>query len=549
MNASRRWCRARAPAPSAPRRSSPSRGHLHHHHVGARGGQDVDERNLQAADGVDRERAGVESRRDDVLVQVGLHHLDADGQRERQRVDPLFAPQRQARPQRRLETRAASSQSISSHARTRRNATAPHSTPRRPPNASAGAPGTAARADVGRPHRSTPRCGSGSRDTSTISSSADVSISARNTPSSGSVLGQRGVHQPAADRGRGQRQRRRADDARPGQRRHGVGDVAPGVARRRAARSSRGSRPCRAAPGRRACRRSGTAACRCRTSSGRRRAPARSARRRPRRTPARVRARATAPARRRVRSEQRPHAACPRARPPLQEIHVELLGGGDHRAQREALLDHAPRRAAIRRGGGGVVEQPAHARGQRRHVAGRHEQAVSPSIIASGVPPTRVATVGTPAAIDSSSAFDSASLSDGITDTVEAREQRRHVQPQAREDDAVADAQTRGQPLQRRQILLVAGRRLRRRRGNAPRGCRAASTAAASRNCSSPLRRVSRETTVTSGASGSMPSSRRTAAAIDRCVEPLEIHAVRNHDDAIGGRTRRRPASPAPRRR
>ena len=43
----------------------------------------------------------------------------------------------------------------------------------------------------------------------------------------------------------------------------------------------------------------------------------------------------------------------------------------------------------------------------------------TPSAIASGVPPTRVATVGALAAIDSSTTFDNASFNDGMTDTVE----------------------------------------------------------------------------------------------------------------------------------
>jgi hypothetical protein len=37
-------------------------------------------------------------------VQIGLHHVDGHGQRKRHGVDPLLAPQRQARPQRELET-------------------------------------------------------------------------------------------------------------------------------------------------------------------------------------------------------------------------------------------------------------------------------------------------------------------------------------------------------------------------------------------------------------------------------------------------------------
>ena len=75
---------------------------------------------------------------------------------------------------------------------------------------------------------------------------------------------------------------------------------------------------------------------------------------------------------------------------------------------------------------------------------------VWPSVIASGVPPTRVATIGAPAAIDSSSTFESASFSEGMTDTAalpnNASERRIAV---TCEEDATPDAQVLGALLER----------------------------------------------------------------------------------------------------
>ena len=70
-------------------------GHADHHHVGCRGGDKIDERQLQTADRVDRESNRAKVRRDGVLVVVRLQDLDDDRHLERKRVGELAA---QARP-------------------------------------------------------------------------------------------------------------------------------------------------------------------------------------------------------------------------------------------------------------------------------------------------------------------------------------------------------------------------------------------------------------------------------------------------------------------
>ena len=57
----------------------------------------IEERNLQAADGIDREGGRVEPAGDDVLVVVDEDDLDADRQREGQRIAELLAPERRSR--------------------------------------------------------------------------------------------------------------------------------------------------------------------------------------------------------------------------------------------------------------------------------------------------------------------------------------------------------------------------------------------------------------------------------------------------------------------
>ena len=132
-----------------------------------------------------------------------------------------------------------------------------------------------------------------------------------------------------------------------------------------------------------------------------------------------------------------------------QQLGIELLGRANHPIDREAVLDRPRAARPSRLASDAVVEQAR--RPRRRSRANRRaatSRPVSPSTSASGVPPTRVATTGAPAAIDSSSTFDSASLSDGITETSTRRQQRRHVGAQAGEDHAIADAEPVGELLQ-----------------------------------------------------------------------------------------------------
>jgi hypothetical protein len=54
----------------------PALGHPHHHHAARGAGDDVDERDLQAADGIEREGGGVEPPGDREVVHVRLQDLE-----------------------------------------------------------------------------------------------------------------------------------------------------------------------------------------------------------------------------------------------------------------------------------------------------------------------------------------------------------------------------------------------------------------------------------------------------------------------------------------
>ena len=99
---------------------------------------DVDQRQLKDADGKYRERCCVETRGDDVLMEVRLNDLDANRQRERERIGQLATPQSRAVVGSRSRRPVRSPQSIAP-SRASANATAPHITAAMVPITSAGA--------------------------------------------------------------------------------------------------------------------------------------------------------------------------------------------------------------------------------------------------------------------------------------------------------------------------------------------------------------------------------------------------------------------------
>ncbi len=118
----------------------------------------------------------------------------------------------------------------------------------------------------------------------------------------------------------------------------------------------------------------------------------------------------------------------------VEERLIQLLGGRHHAFHGKPLVDR------LTRGGTQPTSPPADRTGgqqsrspSRAGSPGGTSSPLTPSSIASGVPPTRVATTGTPAAIDSSRTFDSASLSDGITEIVARGQQCGTSLPQAGE--------------------------------------------------------------------------------------------------------------------
>ena len=73
--------------------------HLDHHHAARGAGDDVDQRDLKAADGVGREGRGIEAPRDHVVVEVGLDHFQADRKLQGQGIRQLPAQAPGVRPQ------------------------------------------------------------------------------------------------------------------------------------------------------------------------------------------------------------------------------------------------------------------------------------------------------------------------------------------------------------------------------------------------------------------------------------------------------------------
>ena len=65
-------------------------GHLHHHHIGGRGRDDVEKRDLQASHRIDGERRGIETIRHRVLVEVRLNDFDEHRHFERQGIAQLL---------------------------------------------------------------------------------------------------------------------------------------------------------------------------------------------------------------------------------------------------------------------------------------------------------------------------------------------------------------------------------------------------------------------------------------------------------------------------
>ena len=116
---------------------------------------------------------------------------------------------------------------------------------------------------------------------------------------------------------------------------------------------------------------------------------------------------------------------------------------------------------------------------------------------------------------------------------VHARQQRRNIGAQPGEDHAIAHAEPGGEVASARSGTAPPSGSSRRRPGSGRRDSAGFSIAAASRRFSSPFRRVSRETTATSGVvaeararggSGPGPRVRRSA----------QVDAVANHDDLRG---------------
>ena len=68
-------------------------GHSYHHDVGSRGRDEVDHRQLEAADGVNGEGGGIEIVGDDIVMEVRLERLQDDDQLERQGVGQLALQQ------------------------------------------------------------------------------------------------------------------------------------------------------------------------------------------------------------------------------------------------------------------------------------------------------------------------------------------------------------------------------------------------------------------------------------------------------------------------
>ena len=73
--------------------------HLDHHHAARGAGDDVDQRDLKAADGVGREGRGIEAPRDHVVVEVGLDDFQADRKLQGQGIRQLPAQAPGVRPQ------------------------------------------------------------------------------------------------------------------------------------------------------------------------------------------------------------------------------------------------------------------------------------------------------------------------------------------------------------------------------------------------------------------------------------------------------------------
>ena len=144
-----------------------------------------------------------------------------------------------------------------------------------------------------------------------------------------------------------------------------------------------------------------------------------------------------------------------------EQIEVQLFGCANHFFRRVALVDRLDARVvqgAPPDAGFSAVGQSASA--SASGIAGLDQEPVTPSTIASGVPPTRVATVGAPAAIDSSSTFDNASFNDGITDTVAAASRAGTSCLSPVNIDPAGDAEPVCMRLQRVLVVLLGGLRI-----------------------------------------------------------------------------------------
>ena len=140
---------------------------------------------------------------------------------------------------------------------------------------------------------------------------------------------------------------------------------------------------------------------------------------------------------------------------------------------------------------------------------GSTSKPVTPSSTASAAPPTRVATTGTPAAMDSSSTLDSPSLCEGNTDT--------ETWDRISGTSSLRPVKTTRPSRPRRATDAASAARYPSSAGAAcptirkrAAGCLAVTMAAARRKSSRPLLGLSRDTTATSGQPSGSPSSWRS---------------------------------------